>query len=53
MTKRRNKKVALKVLKSLIKRYGRPTAIVTDKLKSYKAAMKELGCQNSKKQEAD
>ncbi len=50
VTKRRDKKAALKVLKSLIKRYGRPTAIVTDKLRSYKAAMKELGCQN--KQEA-
>ena len=34
------------MLKSLIKRYGRPIAIVTDKLRSYKAAMKELGCQN-------
>jgi len=50
VTKRRDKKAALKVLKSLIKRYGRPTAIATDKLRSYNAAMKELGCQN--KQEA-
>jgi len=50
VTKRRDKKSALKVLKSLIKRYGRPMAIVTDNLRSYKATMKELGCQN--KQEA-
>ena len=27
-----------------MKRYGRPKWIVTDKLKSYKAAMNELGC---------
>ena len=50
VTKRRDKKAALKVLKALMKRYGKPIVIVTDKLKSYKAAMKELGCHN--KQEA-
>ncbi len=50
VTKRRDKKSALKLLKKLLKRYGRPTSIVTDKLRSYNAAMKELGCQN--KQEA-
>ena len=31
------------LLKSLIKRYGRPRAIVTDKLRSYGAAMKVIG----------
>lgn len=46
VTKKRDKKAALKVLKSLMTRYGRPKCIVTDKLKSYKAAMRELGCQN-------
>ncbi len=46
VTKRRDKKAALKILKKLIKRYGRVTSIVTDKLKSYKAAMRELGCQS-------
>lgn len=50
VTKKRDKKAALKVLKSLMKRYGRPKAIVTDKLGSYKAALRELGCEN--KQEA-
>ena len=42
-TKRRNRSAALRLLKSLMKRYGRPRAIVTDKLRSYGAAMKELG----------
>ncbi len=31
------------MLKLLMKRYGRPRAIATDKLRSYEAAMKELG----------
>lgn len=46
VTKRRDKKAALKVLKVLMKRHGRPMAIVTDRLASYRAAMKELGCSN-------
>jgi len=50
VTKRRDKKSALKLLKKLLKRYGRLASIVTDKLRSYRAAMNELGCQN--KQEA-
>ena len=50
VTKRRDKKAALKVLRRLMKRYGRPKIIVTDKLKSYRAALNELGCLN--KQEA-
>jgi len=41
---RRDKKTALKLLKRLMKRYGRPNHIVTDKLASYKAAMRDLGC---------
>ncbi len=44
VTKRRDKKSALKLLKKLIKRYGRPTSIVTDRLRSYRAAMNTLGC---------
>ena len=44
VTKSRDKKSALNLLKKLLKRYGRPTSIVTDKLRSYRAAMKELGC---------
>ncbi len=46
VTKKRDKKAALRILKRLMKRYGRPHSIVTDKLGSYRAAMKELGCPN-------
>jgi len=42
-TKQRNRKAALKFLKRTVKRYGRPWAIVTDRLRSYGAAMKDLG----------
>ena len=42
-TKRRNRSAALRLLKSLMKKYGRPHAIVTDKLRSYGAAMKLIG----------
>ena len=50
-TKRRNRSAALRLLKSLMKRYGRPRAIVTDKLRSYAAAMKVIG--NSDRQECE
>ena len=43
VTKRRYKRAALKLLKKLMKRYGQPREIVTDKLRSYSAALKELG----------
>ncbi|WP_111735660.1 IS6 family transposase [Roseovarius amoyensis] len=43
VTKRRDCKAALKFLRKLMKRYGRPEQIVTDKLRSYGAAMKEIG----------
>ncbi len=43
MTKKRDKKAALKVLKKLMSRYGRPKEIVTDKLASYKATLKDMG----------
>ena len=42
-TKRRDRNAALKFLKRAIKRYGRPRAIVTDRLRSYRAAMKVIG----------
>ena len=42
-TKRRDRKAALAFLKRAMKRYGRPKIIVTDRLKSYRAAMKEIG----------
>ena len=43
VTKRRDKAAALKFLKKLMKRHGRPEEVVTDKLRSYGAALKELG----------
>ncbi len=42
-TKRRDRRAALKFLKRAMKRYGRPMAIVTDRLRSYGAAMKAIG----------
>jgi putative transposase len=41
-TKQRDREAALKFLKRAMKRYGRPHAIVTDRLRSYRAAMKIL-----------
>jgi len=43
VTKQRDRKAALKFLKKTMKRYGRPEIVVTDKLRSYKAAMKVFG----------
>ena len=43
VTKRRDRKAALKFLKKTMKRYGNPEVIVTDRLKSYGAAMKVIG----------
>jgi putative transposase len=43
VTKRRDRKAALKFLKKIMKRYGQPEAVVTDKLRSYGAAMKIIG----------
>ena len=40
VTKRRDRKAALKFLTKAMKRYGRPEVLVTDKLRSYGAAMK-------------
>ena len=42
-TKRRDRKAALKFLKRAMKRYGRPVSIVTDRLRSYRAAMNVIG----------
>ena len=44
VTKKRDKKAALKFMKKAMRRYGSPDKIVTDKLRSYSAATKELGC---------
>ena len=43
VTKCRDRKAALKFLRKAMRRYGRPKAIITDKLPSYKSAMRELG----------
>jgi len=45
VTKRRDRKAALAFLKKAMKRYGTPKVIVTDRLKSYRAAMKVIGNQ--------
>ena len=48
VSKTRDKKAALKFLKKLMKRHGRPEELVTDKLRSYGAALKELGIQDKR-----
>ena len=42
-TKHRDSKAALAFLKRTMKQYGRPEVIVTDRLRSYRAAMREIG----------
>ena len=49
VTKRRNSRAALKLLRKTMKRYGSLEVVVTDKLRSYGAAMKIVT--NAKKQE--
>jgi len=49
VTKKRDRKAALRFLKKTMKCYGRPKIIVTDKLRSYRAAMKVIG--NESRQE--
>ena len=44
VTKKRDKKAALKFMKKALRRYGSPNQILTDKLRSYSAAAEELGC---------
>jgi len=51
VTKRRDRKAARRFLKKAMKRYGAPKVIVTDRLASYRAAMKVLG--NEDKQETE
>jgi putative transposase len=42
-TKRRDRRAALRFLKGAMKRYGQPKVIVTDRLRSYRAAMNVIG----------
>jgi putative transposase len=43
VTKRRDKKAALKFLRKAMRKHGQPEVIVTDNLRSYGAALKEIG----------
>jgi putative transposase len=43
VTAKRDKGAALKFLKGIMKRYGRPHEIVTDGQQAYRAALKEIG----------
>ena len=47
VSKRRDRKAALDFLKRILKKYGAPKVIVTDRLKSYSAAMKIIGNESS------
>jgi putative transposase len=44
VTKTRDKAAALTFMRKTLKRYGKVDAITTDGLRSYKAAMNDLGC---------
>jgi len=43
VTMKRDRKAALRFLKKAMKRYRRPEVVVTDRLRSYRAAMKVIG----------
>jgi putative transposase len=43
VTKKRDKKAALKFLRKAMRKHGNPDVIVTDLLRSYGAALKEIG----------
>mgnify|MGYP003841260659 FL=1 len=43
VTKTRDKKAALKFLRKTMRKHGGPEIVVTDKLRSYRAALKEIG----------
>jgi putative transposase len=48
VSKTRDRKAALILLKKLLKRHGRPAEVVTDKLRSYGAVLKDLGIQDKR-----
>ena len=43
VTRTRDRKAALRFLRRAMKRYGRPQAVVTDRLRSYRSAMEVIG----------
>ena len=45
VTKTRDMKAAVKFLKKAMRKHGQPNVIVTDKLRSYGAALKEIGAE--------
>ena len=49
VTKTRDKKAALKFLKKTMRKHGGPEVIVTDKLRSYGAALREIGVSDRQK----
>ena len=49
VSKRRDRKAALVFLKKIMKRHGKSKSIVTDKLPSYRAALKMIGNANLQK----
>ena len=49
VTKTRDKKAALKFLKKAMRKHGKPEAIVTDRLRSYGAALKDI-CAEAKQE---
>jgi putative transposase len=48
VSKKRNRKAALKFLRKTMKRHGRPNILVTDRLRSYGAALKDLGLKDER-----
>lgn len=51
VNRKRDKLAALRFLKKAMKRYGPPRVIVTDKLRSYGAAMRDIGNYDGQKTE--
>lgn len=49
VTKKRDKTAALKFLRKAMRRYGDPEVIVTDRCRSYRSAMRQIG--NEQRQE--
>ena len=49
VTRERDKAAALKFIKKAMKRHGRPQAIVTDGLRSYRAALKKIDAADRQK----
>jgi len=45
VSKRRDRKAALKFLRKALRRHDRPEIIVTDRLRSYGAAMRAVGAE--------